>query len=289
MVRAIAVDVRDRLVDGVDELDGNREREVLGRPVRLSRGIAGNDGLHLFGAANGDPLGAKRPSERGQEGRSYAAVHEQRLHGVARRCVLHLGIDHDAHGLLDVSVLVHVDVADAVGMAHDRNLGVVHDVAHEGVGSSGDEKVHESEAVEEEGDVLARLDLVEATLGKAGVDGRRMDDLEEGLVGMEGLRTALEDGAVAALDAERRDLHERVGASLEDDADDADGAALAHEREPLVELAAQEHATHWVGQVDETVDARTDVSELVVVKAQALDDGGGDAVLLGSCEVLGVG
>ena len=86
-----------------------------------------------------------------------------------------------------------------------------------------------------------------------------MNYLEQHLVGTKRLGTALEDGAVAAFDAERRDLDEGVRTGLEDDADDTDGAALTHEREALVKLAAQEHATDRIGQADEAIDACADV------------------------------
>ena len=115
-----------------------------------------------------------------------------------------------------------------------------------------------------------------------------MNHLKQRLVGAKRLRTALKDGAVAAFDAERRNLDEGIRPSLEDDADHADGAALAHEREALVKLATQEHAPDRVRQADKAVDARADVCELMLVKAQALDDRGRHAVLLGRDEVLDV-
>ncbi len=42
----------------------------------------------------------------------------------------HLGVDDDGAGLLDVGVAVDVHVADAIGMAQDRDLRVLLDVRH---------------------------------------------------------------------------------------------------------------------------------------------------------------
>ena len=84
-------------------------------------------------------------------------------------------------------------------------------------------------------------------------------------------------------------MHERVGACLEDDADDADGAGDALQSQSLVELAVDQNRANGVGQRDEIGDAGDDVIELVLIEFQSFHDGGGDAVFLGSCEVFSVG
>ncbi|MGI6734019.1 MAG: hypothetical protein ACOX4J_07630, partial [Anaerovoracaceae bacterium] len=44
-------------------------------------------------------------------------------------------------GLFEIEMFVHIDVADTVGMAHDRDFRIVHDVLNESVGASGNEKI----------------------------------------------------------------------------------------------------------------------------------------------------
>ena len=244
---------------------------------------------HLVRAAHLDALGLERGNDGRQQLGGGGALDEQRLDRVAGGGVLDLGVDAHAHGQVHVGGLVHVDVADAVGVAHHGNAGVVHDVAHEGVGAARDEQVDQAVAAQQLADLLAGLRLEQTRVGQTRLDGSRVDDVEERLVGAHGLAAALEDGAVAALEAQGRDLHERVGTRLEDDADHADGAAHAHQREALVELAGEQRATDRVGQADGVVDAGADVGQLVLVEAQALDHGRGHAVSLGGGEVPRVG
>ena len=83
-------------------------------------------------------------------------------------------------------------------------------------------------------------------------------------------------------------MHEGIGASLEDDANHADGHAHTLEHEALVQLATQQRVTHWVGQTDGLVDACADIGQLVLVEAQALDHGRCHTLTLRGLEVGGV-
>ena len=166
---------------------------------------------------------------------------------------------------------------------------MVHDVAHELVRAAWNEQVNGLVACQQLAYFLACLNLVQATLGKTGLDGRSIDYLKQGSVGTHRLATTLEQSAVAAFEAERGDLHERVGACLKDDANDADGAGLAHEHELLVELAAQLDSTDGVGQGHEILYSLAHALELRLVELEPFDDGRSDTVLLGSIQVGGVG
>lgn len=65
-------------------------------------------------------------------------MHEDLLNGIAGSGVVRLCIHNDAAGLADVSSLVDVDVADAVRVAHDRDLSVLLDVGHQRIAAARD-------------------------------------------------------------------------------------------------------------------------------------------------------
>ena len=66
-------------------------------------------------------------------------MHQNLLHSITGCWVVNLGVYADVAGHVDVTVWVNVDVADAIGMAQHRNLGVLLDVSHQGVAASGDD------------------------------------------------------------------------------------------------------------------------------------------------------
>ena len=70
-------------------------------------------------------------------------MHQNLLHSVASCRVVDLGIDADLAGHVDVAVRVHIDVADAVGMAQHSNLGVLLDVGHQCIAASGNDQVYD--------------------------------------------------------------------------------------------------------------------------------------------------
>ena len=70
-------------------------------------------------------------------------MYQQGLDSVADGCVLRLGIDGDAHGFFQVGVFIYVHMADAVGVSHDGDFGVVHDVLHEFIAAARDDQVDE--------------------------------------------------------------------------------------------------------------------------------------------------
>ncbi len=66
-------------------------------------------------------------------------MYQNLLHSITGRRVVNLGVYADLAGHVDVAIWVNIDVADAVGVAQHRNLGVLLDVSHQGVAASGDD------------------------------------------------------------------------------------------------------------------------------------------------------
>ncbi len=70
-------------------------------------------------------------------------MYQYLLHSITGCRVVNLGVYADVAGHVDVTVWVNVNVADAIGMAQHRNLGVLLDVSHQGVAASGDDQVND--------------------------------------------------------------------------------------------------------------------------------------------------
>ena len=276
MVGAEAVDVRDGLFKRIDRAHAEGQVEVLRAPVRLRRRLAGHAGrtkhrLCALVRADAHARRVQRLRRSGQR-RPRLFMHEQRLHGVAGRGVLRLGVHDDARGHLRVRVLVQVEVAHAVAVAQHRDARVVHDVAHKGVGAARDDEVDVLVEREHLAHVLARGQQPRPAHGQARSLAGLLQHGVKRRIGVHRLAPALEQHGVAALHAQPGNLHQRVRPGLEDDADHADGAAHAGEDQPVRQLRAQLLAADGVLHRRQRAQAREHVGKLRLVKAQALSD-----------------
>ena len=117
MAAAVSVDVSDRLLGRVDDADRELEREVLGVPVLIARGVdrhvAGRGPSALVAVQRRRRPRCRASKVPGQERGRHVGVHEQRLGRVADARPLQLGVEHDRLGVLEVGARVDVDVAVA--------------------------------------------------------------------------------------------------------------------------------------------------------------------------------
>ena len=171
-------------------------------------------------------------------------------------------------------------------MAHDRDLGVVHDVADEGIAAARDKQVHAFMATQQLIDLAVRLGLKQAFRGKPRLHCRILDDTEKRPIGRCGFPTALQDGAVAAFQAQGGNLHQGVRARFENDADHADRAAETPQFQALVQLARQLLHAQGIGKGNELLDACDHVRQLNLVELQALHHGSRNARFLGRGHIL---
>lgn len=287
VVGAVAVDVIDGFIDVGDDLERDdqvqvfRAEIVFGHDLNVINGgscLGGtrNDILDFLCAAKLYARAGEGSGQYGKEEGSAFPVDQDGLDSIAGGSVLCLGVNDDLDGSFHVRVFVDIDVADAVGMAHDRDLCVVHDVLDKLVRSAGDEQVDVFFALQELVDLVVELGLKQAGGGKARRDDGLVDDLEQGAVGFGGLFAAFEDGTVSALDAEGGDLHHGVGSCLKNHADHADGNADALEDEPIVELPLQERAADRIRERLKQFNTLADVRQLFFIKDEALHDRGRD-------------
>ena len=197
-------------------------------------------------------------------------MHEQRLHGVAGRGILCLGVHDDARSHVRVGVLVQVEVAHAVAVAQHRDARIVHDVAHKCIGTARDDQIDLLVEAEHLAHILARGQQSRPARGQARRLAGRLQHGVKRRIGVQRLAPALEQHGVAALHAQAGDLHQRVRPGLEDHADHADGAAHAREDQPVRQLRAQLLMADGVLHRRQRAQARKHVGELGLVKAQAL-------------------
>ena len=290
VVGAVGIDVIDGFIDTAYDLQGDDEVDVF-----MMEGFAFRDDLHgsdfvdFFCAPQFHAGVPQRFGKARKEIFGDVPVDQDGLDGVAGCRVLCLGIDDEGNRSFLVIFLIDVDVADAVGMAEDGDVRMVHDVLDECVRASWNQEVDGVVAFEEFVDFIVLLCLEEAVFRKACVDGCLMDEGEKDAVRPRRFLAAFQDGAVAALQAQGGNLDEGIGACFEDDADDADWAGDAVEREALVEFASKGDIAERIRKRHEACEFFGDVRKLRFVEFEAFLDRSRDACFLGKGQVFSIG
>ena len=85
----------------------------------------------------------------------------------------------------------------------------------------------------------------------AGFGQRLAEQVGEGPVGVQGLRSTLHQHRIAGSQGEGADLYHRVGAALEDDEQDPDRDPHLLQNQSVVEFTPEQRLPHRVGVVDE--------------------------------------
>ena len=185
-------------------------------------------------AAQFNPGGPEGQHGPGQKIGSYRRVNQQGFDRVAGCRVLGLGIQCHLQGQLKVGGPINKQVADAIGMTQHRNTGVVLDEAHQGIGTSGNDQIHQPIELQQPqaflpaGEQLQGIGL-HRTSGKATAQ-RCMN----GLTAAAGLAATLEQGAVAGANCQGGDLHHRIWPRLKDHAQHPQGHRQPLQHQPRI-------------------------------------------------------
>src|SRR6185295_14096124 len=273
--------------------DANREDqiEVLGGPVVLGGGVdlGATEGADEVVAAELDV--GEAGDELGHEALGDGAIDEDGLDGVAHAGALDLGVLDDGEGDGEIGGGVDVDVAHALVVLDHRDAGVIADVADQALAAAWDAEVDEIVEPDEVGDGFAigcrdELDSVGRELG----GGEAVHDRgEEGTVALEGFAAAAQDAGVARLEAEGGGVGGYVGARLVDHGDHAQRDPDALDLEAVgADLGAFDLAEDRGGSGD-VGDGAGETGDALVVEAQAVDHGRGQARGVGGGEIPGVG
>lgn len=215
------VDVLDGRGERVHREDGERRGEVLGvvslwvghKEERRGPGVGLGDVRERGGVTNeGDGFIEELGGEGRPKGREEGLVQDERLERIAGSGIVelsrrssqslnanvqkkitraHLRVNDDTRGLGRVGRCVEVGVAESVGVAHDRDLGLVLDGSHELGSSTGHDKVNELVLGEKRRNFGPRRDGLdesrrevsrgECLLNERGKSRRRVERLAAGL------------------------------------------------------------------------------------------------------------
>ena len=125
-------------------------------------------------------------------------MHKQGFHSIAHRHILHFGIERNALCAFYIRRLIYVHMADAVGMPHDGDFGVVHDVLHEFIAAARDDQVDEVVQFENGCDFFSRFQKVHPPFGDAIQVSRCSDqDFGQCAVGVKCFAAAFEHDGIA--------------------------------------------------------------------------------------------
>ena len=199
---AVAGDVGDGIVEGVD----NGDRQDLVEILRVPVGRLG--GLHVWDELPGGRVAAKLdPSLKSASaamGRKYGgdrAMDQERLGRVADARALDLRVDDDLDRHVEVAAGIDVDVAVSLVVLEDGHRRLGDDAADQAFAAPGDGQIDEIGEAQElaDGRAVDRRDELDGVLGEAGGGELVGEDAMEGAVGGEGLLAAAEDTALPLL------------------------------------------------------------------------------------------
>ena len=251
VVRRVREHVRDGGVQTVDHADGEDIVQILRVKVLVGSALAVDDLRRCRIQPQLDRCEALRRAvidqrlfEHGQKPGRDRPVHKADLLGVADRGAAGFGVFDDAHGLVEVSILVHVDVADTGAGLDAGHGGIAHAGADEPRPAARDEQIYKALGLHDLRSALVAgilHDVDDVRIAARGRDAL-LECGHDGFGRAESLLAAAEHADVAALDGERRRVGRDVRAALINDGDQAERHLL------FIDL-------HAVGVVDLREDA----------------------------------
>ena len=127
VLRAILGDMGDCLVDPRHGRDRHDRCQVLGVKIFFSRVFEIcdsrrlEDGAALCVATHFNALVGINSPDQGQHLGRYRLCHQQRLHRIARRIALRLGVVGDAYRFVDIGFAIDVDMTNTVEVFDHRH------------------------------------------------------------------------------------------------------------------------------------------------------------------------
>ena len=292
MVGGVPAHVVDRLRQVVDHAHGDDQVEELGRIVVLARRrCVGQQRPGRRIAADLDPARAQRRAGRGQEPRRDVGVHQQRLQRIAHARPRGLAVEQQPQRQLLVGGAVHVQVAHALVVLDHRHARVLGDEPDQALATARDGQVDDVVELQQLEHGLA------AQVGDQGEHGRIQARLADGPlqgrgdrgVGVDRLRAAAQDHAVAGLDAQRRRVGGHVRARLVDHGDDAQRHAHALDPDAVGAGLAAGDLADRVRQRGDLAQRPGDAGQARGIQGQAIEHRAARSPCAGGLEVARVG
>ena len=178
-------------------------------------------------------------------------------------------VEGDPDGLGNVNLLIDVQVANPVGMAQDRDAGVVLDKAHQRIGAAGNDQIHQAVELEQRQAFLAgRQQLQGLGRHRRGCQARPQGG-EDGGAAAVGLTASLENGAIAGADRQGSDLHHRIGPGLKNHPENTQGDTQPLQDQAGVQLPMHLANTDRVRQLGHLAHPLDRPSQLLGIQLQA--------------------
>jgi len=236
VVRAEALDMGDRLLDAVDDTNGEDRVEVFGAPVLLGcrRDLAvecQNLGIAAQIAARGAQIGEDRRQDR----RRDLAVDQQGLGGPADRHPAHLGVEHDRPCLHGVGRAVDIGVAEPFEVGDHRYPALALNPLDQGRPAARHDNIDHTAHHEDQPDrrTVARRHQLDRILGQPAAAQPRSQSSGQRARRVKALRAAAQDRGIAGFECQPAGIGGDVGPALINDADDAERDGDPLDREPV--------------------------------------------------------
>ena len=153
--------------------------------------LALNQAKGLVVATNFHVFGFQRYRSDGQKIFRAVLVYQQGFGGVAYGETVSFCVQHNFECQVQIGFVVHVYMANPVGMAEYGNVGVIHDVAYESLGAARDDQVDTIVLLKHFAHILTGLQKLAPAVRNSCFTGTLDDGLIERLVGAHGLRARL--------------------------------------------------------------------------------------------------
>ncbi len=282
----------DRRIQRIDHPHRQDQVQVFGGVVGLVRRRHAGDQRPGGGiAAQLDPACAQRVGSQRQEARRDVGMHQQGLQRIAGRRTRHLAVQQQAQRQLQVGAVVHVQVAHALVVLDHRYPRMLGDEADQALATARDRQVDDVVELQQLQHGLSTQILHQGQRG-IGYASLAQGALERGGdrgIGMDRLRAAAQDHAVAGLDAQRRGVGGDVRARLVDHRDHPQRHAYLLHADAIGPRVVAGHLADRVRQRGNLAQGVGHAGQALPVQGQAIEHRRAHALVARSLQVAFVG
>ena len=292
VVGGVATDMGDGLLQAFDHAHGDDQVQELGGIVVLAGRLRiGHQGTGRRVATDLHAANTQRLRGPRQEIRRHLRMHQQGLQRIAHARARGLAVQQQAQGQVQVGGAVHVQVAYALVVLDHRHPRVFGHEADQAFAATRDRQVDDVGQLQQLKHGLA------PQVGDQGQHGRVQPGVADGAlqgggnggIGMDRLRSAAQDHAVAGLDAQRRRVGCHVRPRLVDHRDHAQRHAYPLDPDAVGADLAAGHLADRVGQGGHFAQGIGDGRQARAVQGQAVEHRPGGAVCAGRFQITRIG
>ena len=293
VLRAVARDVIDRVIDAVDHFYSDDRIEIFGRPVGLGGGFHALVDAQHFVIATYLAAGIQQGVHQWPQMRFDAgAVDQQRLGRAAHAGAPQLGVERDFSRHVEIGGTINVHMVDAFQMREHRHARVRLHTRDQALAAARHD--HVNAAVEPGQHQAHRLAIGDRHQLNGGLgQTRRLQPARQafgdGAARCQTVRAAAQDHGVARLEAQTARIRGHVRPAFVDDADDAQRHPHARNVEPVWPRPVRNHGADRIGQVGDFLQTLGHGLDALGIQRQAIDERRRPAGRLRRRQILRVG